>query len=112
MESFSPVLGVMKFETEPLSFENWNMLKWLGISWLQNAGGFAMIGLFLWILHGLINPQYETLPNGKRRNRLINPFMILMGLVALTLYLVSLGLHVILLQKTETQIGEARIDHF
>jgi ABC-type transport system involved in multi-copper enzyme maturation permease subunit len=90
--SFAPVLGVMKFETEPLTFENWRRLSWMGIGWLQDAGGFAMVGLVLWIATGLWNPVYDVLPDGKKRNRLVGPGMLLAGAIALTIYLVALAL--------------------
>jgi len=90
--SFAPILGVMKFETEPLTFENWRRLSWMGIDWLQDAGGFAMVGLVLWIANGLWNPVNDVLPGGKKRNRLVGPGMLLAGAIALTIYLVALGL--------------------
>jgi ABC-type transport system involved in multi-copper enzyme maturation permease subunit len=93
MASFAPLLGVMKFESEPLNFENWRRLAWLGIGWLQDAGGFAMVGLSLWILNGLINPVHDHLPDGRKRNRLVSPGMLLSAAVALTIYLVALGLN-------------------
>src|SRR5262245_46184418 len=83
----------MKFESEPLNFENWRRLAWLGIGWLQDAGGFAMVGLSLWILNGLINPVYDHLPDGRKRNRLVGPGTLLAAAVALTVYLVALGLN-------------------
>ena len=98
--SFSPVLGVMKFETAPLTFENWRRLSWMGIDWLQDAGGFAMVGLVLWILNGLRNPIYDHLPGGKKRNRLVGPGMLLAAGIALTLYLVAFGLTFIVADET------------
>jgi len=92
LASFAPLLGVMKFETEPLTFENWRRLSWMGIGWLQDAGGFAMFGLALWILNGFLNPVNEVLPNGKKRNRLVGPGMMLAAGVALIIYLIALAL--------------------
>ena len=69
LAAIDPVLGVMKFETEPLSFEDWRRLAWLGLDWLQDAGGFAMVGLVIWVVNGLLNPVYDILPDGKKRNR-------------------------------------------
>lgn len=89
--SFSPVFGVMKFESEPLSFDNWQRLAWLGIDWLQDAGGFAMVGLSLWLLTTFLNPVYDLLPNGKKRNRLITPLMVLGATVASCIYLIALA---------------------
>ncbi|MBO0697731.1 MAG: ABC transporter permease, partial [Zavarzinella sp.] len=92
LADFAPVLGVMKFETEPLSFEHPRHLAWLALNWVQDAGGFAMVGLVLWVLNGLINPVYDVMPDGRKRNRLVGPGMLLAGAVALTIYLVALGL--------------------
>src|SRR5262245_18242056 len=100
MASFAPVLGVMKFETEPLNFENWRHLTWLGIGWLQDAGGFAMVGLTLWILNGMLNPVYDHLPDGRKRNRLVGPGMLLAAAVALTIYLVALGLNILVAEES------------
>jgi hypothetical protein len=83
----------MKFESEPLNFENWRRLSWMGIDWLQDAGGFAMVGLVLWILNAFVNPVYDLLPDGRKRNRLIGSGMMLFAGIALCLYLVALGLN-------------------
>jgi hypothetical protein len=92
LASFAPVLGVMKFESTPLGFEDWRRLLWLAVEWVQDAGGFAMVGLVLWIINGLIYPVNDILPDGKKRNRLVGPGMLLAGAAALTAYLVALGL--------------------
>lgn len=92
LADFAPVLGVMKFETDPLTFDDWRRLIGLSIEWVQDAGGFAMVGLVLWVLNGLLHPVYDVLPDGRKRNRLVGPGMLLAGAVALTAYLVALGL--------------------
>ena len=92
LAAFAPVLGVMKFESDPLTFDDWRRLAGLGIDWVQNAGGFAMVGLVLWVLNALLYPVYDVLPDGKKRNRLVGPGMLLAGAIALTIYLVALGL--------------------
>src|SRR5262245_66183236 len=51
-----------------------------------------MVGLILWLSNGLVSPVYDLLPDGKKRNRLVGPGMLLTGAVALTIYLVALGL--------------------
>jgi ABC-type transport system involved in multi-copper enzyme maturation permease subunit len=96
----------MKFEVEPLSFDNWTRLGRVGLDWLQDAGGFAMFGMVLWIANAYRNPVNEVLPNGKKRNRLISPGMLLAAAIAGCLYLVSLGLTYIV--STESQ-GTPRI---
>ncbi len=92
LDSCGPILGVMKFEVEPLSFDNWSRLGRIGLEWLQDAGGFAMVGLVLWILNAFRNPVTEVLPNGKKRNRLFGPGMLLAAGIAGCIYLVALGL--------------------
>jgi ABC-type transport system involved in multi-copper enzyme maturation permease subunit len=92
LASIDPILGVMKFEVEPLSFENTARLGRIGLEWLQDAGGFAMFGLVVWILNAYRNPVYDILPNGKKRNRLVGPGMMLATAVAGCMYLVALGL--------------------
>ncbi|HEX3149856.1 MAG TPA: ABC transporter permease subunit [Gemmataceae bacterium] len=82
----------MKFESTPLGFDNWRRLAWLAIEWVEDAGGFAMVGLVIWIIIGLIYPVNDTLPDGKKRNRLVGPGMLLSAAAALTAYLVALGL--------------------
>src|SRR5688500_11626116 len=82
----------MKFETDPLTFDDLDRLKWLAVEWVQDAGGFAMVGLVLWVLNGLLYPVYDLLPDGRKRNRLVGPGMLLSGAIALTAYMVALGL--------------------
>ena len=92
MASIAPVLGVMKFEADPLSLEDTSRLLLMGFKWVQDAGGFAMIGLVLWILNGLLYPVYDVRPDGKKYNRLVGPGMLLAAAIALTIYLVALGI--------------------
>lgn len=92
LADLTPVLGVMKFESDPLTFDDTRRLLWLAIGWVQDAGGFAMVGLVLWVLNGLLYPVYDVLPDGRKRNRLVGPGMLLAGAIALTGYLVALGL--------------------
>jgi hypothetical protein len=92
LESLPAMLGVMKFETEPLSFEDWRRFLWVLLSWLQDVGGFAMFGMVLWVINALVYPVNEVLPNGKKRNRLVGPWMLTVGAAALCAYLVAGGM--------------------
>lgn len=96
LASFAPVLGVMKFDTPPPSFEDWRRIGGMVIDWLQDAGGFAMVGLCLWVLNGVLNPAYDVLPDGRKRNRLIGPGMLLALAVAAVGYLVAFALMLLL----------------
>lgn len=91
LATFSPFLGVMKFESEPLGLDNWTRLGRLAVTWVQDAGGFAMVGLVLWVIHGTIYPQYEIGPDGKKRNRLVGNGMLLGLALGVMLYLIALG---------------------
>jgi hypothetical protein len=94
--SLSPLLGVMQFERPPVSFENWNTLYILTFKFLQDAGGFAMIGIVLWSFYAVLNPVYDTSATGYRNNRNLSKWMLLPGAIALSLYLVSLGLMIMI----------------
>lgn len=95
MASIAPVLGVMKFEADPVSFDDTLRLGRMAIGWVQDAGGFAMIGLLLWILNGLLYPVYEVRPNGKKYNRLVGPGMLLAAAIGLTVYLIAFGIFMV-----------------
>ncbi len=100
MASLSPLLGVMKFEYDPLTLDSGSRLGWLALEWLQDAGGFAMVGLALWVRNGLRNPIYDIGPDGKKKNRLVGPNMLLLGAIALTIYLIALGLQILVSNET------------
>src|SRR5262249_55201573 len=80
------LLGVMELEAGSYAFKD---LPKLILVWLQDAGGFAAFALFLWFLYALFTPNVAVV--GGRR-QLISRFMVVMGLAALVLYVVSLGL--------------------
>lgn len=108
LASLTPLLGVMKFEREPIPFQDiWGFIN-VFLRWVQDAGGFAMFGLVLWIVNSLINPIYDVLPNGKKRNRLIGPWMLIAMGVGLTIYLIALGLMIIGSNMTDVELAAAR----
>lgn len=113
---FAPLLGVMKFETEPLSFSQTGiyyypfpggrLLENL-VSWTQDAGGFAMVGLIFWIINGLVNPVYETV-NGQKKNRLVTRWMLSLSGFAMVLYLLAFGVMMKVGDQTEAARAVAR----
>ena len=115
--SFAPLLGVMKFEVEPISFGQYGQsfflfpggrLLEMALLWAQDAGGFAMAGLVFWLINGLLNPVYDTV-DGKKKNRLVTPWMLGLSGMASVFYLVALGLVVILSKKTQAELAVDRI---
>ena len=108
LASLSPLLGVMKFERDPISLENWDYVWQSLVTWVQDTGGFAMLGLALWMLNGLLNPVYDVRADGTKRNRLVGPGMIGLAAIALTIYLVSLGILLLLSYQTEAEVIAAR----
>ncbi len=114
--SFAPLLGVMKFEVEPINFSQYGYLfRFPGgrladsvFLWLQDAGGFAMAGMVLWLINGLVNPVYDSV-NGVKKNRLVTPTMLGLAAVALVLYLLSFGLMTMLAGLTPEEVKLARL---
>jgi hypothetical protein len=101
MATATPLLGVMEFETEPAS---WGHLGDLAETYLQDAGGFAAIGLLLWALYVLLSPAPAVA--GSRR-RLISRFMAVTGVAALVVYLVAFGLTLAVRAEQQQKFEEA-----
>jgi len=105
----------MKFEVEPITFSQFGRIFLFPggrlaesvFLWLQDAGGFAMLGLTLWLINGLVNPVYDSV-NGVRKNRLVTPTMLGLAAVALVLYLVAFGLMTVLSGQTPEELKVAR----
>jgi ABC-type transport system involved in multi-copper enzyme maturation permease subunit len=84
----APLLGVMDLDPNAASWgEFWTLVQ----EWLQDAGGFAALGLALWTIYALLAPSPAIA--GSRR-KLISRFMVVLGVLALFTYLVALGLTV------------------
>jgi hypothetical protein len=82
------LLGVMELETN--SYE-WKDIGSLFLTWLQDAGGFAALGLFCWTLYVMASPAPAVA--GARR-QLISRLMAVCGGLALVAYLIAFGLTV------------------
>src|SRR5580704_15277180 len=75
-------------ELEPNSY-TWNDVGSLTVTWLQDAGGFAAIGLLLWFIYVMATPAPAVAAS---RRQLISRFMAVTGFCALVVYLVALGI--------------------
>jgi hypothetical protein len=89
----SPLLGVMEYDPNAPSwkdvfFERDGSIGGLAQSWLQDAGGFAAVGLLVWVIYVLATPSPAVA--GSRR-KLISKFMAVTGVLALITYLVWAG---------------------
>ncbi len=75
-------------ELEPNSY-TWNDLGRLTVGWLQDAGGFAAIGLLLWFIYVMATPAPAVAAS---RRQLISRFMAVTGICSLIVYLAALGI--------------------
>ncbi len=89
MFSMSPLFGVMKFEKEPPSFNGFGDMV---LIYIQDAGGFAFLGLCFWVLLAFLRPIYDYPTPTTRKNRLLSPLMLIPGALALAAYLVAFGI--------------------
>ncbi len=85
---FPALLGVMELEKRS---ESWADLGQLAITWLQDVGGFAAVGLLFWVLYVVATPAPAI---ASSRRTLISHFMAYAGITALIVYLVAFGLTV------------------
>src|SRR5687768_15312908 len=75
-------------EYDPRAFFDWGQIWRLVIAWLQDAGGFAALGLVLWFIYVLLTPSPAIA--GARR-KMISKFMAITAAIALFAYLIALG---------------------
>lgn len=88
MATVTPLLGVMEMDFRAAT---WKDIGDLTLTWLQDAGGFAAVGLLLWTIYVMLTPSPAIAGGGRK---LISRFMAVTGLLALVVYLVALGLTV------------------
>ncbi len=86
MVSMNSLFGIMEFEKAPITFGNFGSYL---ITWLQDAGGFAAMGLALWVVYVLATPHPNVVGS---RGKLISRFTAITGLIALVFYVVAAGL--------------------
>jgi ABC-type transport system involved in multi-copper enzyme maturation permease subunit len=108
----SPLLGVM--ELQPNTFEWKHILPTAGteaqpgydgllVFWLQDAGGFAALGLALWFIYVLLTPAPAVA--GSRR-KMISKFMAICAAFALVAYLIAAGLTYAIRESEKDRISE------
>jgi len=86
MTMFSTLVGVMELDAHTVG---WGALPALLKTWAQDAGGFAALGLFFWVLYVMVSPAPAVAGS---RQKMISRFMAITGGLALIAYLVALGL--------------------
>jgi hypothetical protein len=75
------LFGLLILDRAPFAYSDfWGLLQ----AWLQDAGGFAAVGLALYLLYALRTPP-EQAESAKSRAS-VSPFMLLMAVLALACY--------------------------
>ncbi|HEY2787635.1 MAG TPA: ABC transporter permease [Fimbriiglobus sp.] len=88
----SPLFAIFILDREPIAYKH---LGGLVQAWLQDAGGFAALGLAVYILYAMLAGS-EASPSSRERMS-VTKFMVLMGVLSLACYLVLFGM--IILKK-------------
>jgi hypothetical protein len=106
-ETAPSMLGVMElqnnYEWDHVLPGNIPGYDGLLVSWLQDAGGFAALGLALWFIYVLLTPAPAIV--GSRR-KMISKFMAVCAAAALVTYLVAAGLAYAIRQSEKDKIAE------
>jgi hypothetical protein len=79
----NPLFGVLILERDPFVFEN---LPGLAQAWVIDAGGFAAIGMIIYLLYALFTPTESTA--GAKERAGVPAIMLICGIIALFLYVV------------------------
>lgn len=96
-----PLFGVLLLERDPFTFAN---LPGLIQSWLMDAGGFAAVGLAIYLIYALFTPT-ESLAAKERAG--VSKLMVVMAICSLLLYVV-----VGVLIATNTGEDKSKIQYF
>src|SRR6266487_1287363 len=84
----SALFGILQLDRgEPLGFAN---VAGLIQAWLQDAGGFAMVGLVVYLLYAMATPTDKS--QSEKIRVPVTQFMIAMAALALVCYAACLGL--------------------
>jgi hypothetical protein len=81
--SGSPLFGLLILDRDPFVFRDFPGLVQ---AWLQDAGGFAMLGLAVYLLYALRTPPEQA--ESARHRAGVTPFMMLMAVLAILCYAV------------------------
>lgn len=104
----SSLLGVLILDRQPLGLAH---VGGLVQAWLQDAGGFAAVGLVLYILAALQTPREQSSASTKLRLH-VSGFMVAMAILSLLTYAVLLALMILgkggLPPEPPLQVGETR----
>jgi ABC-type transport system involved in multi-copper enzyme maturation permease subunit len=82
-----PLFAVLILDREPLKYAD---VAGLAQAWLQDAGGFATLGLMLYLLTAMF--ASASTPISTRLRRPVTGFMVLMAIIAILLYAVYFAL--------------------
>jgi hypothetical protein len=87
----SALFGILQLDRgDPLGFAN---IAGLVQSWLQDAGGFAMVGLVVYLIYAMATPTDKS--QSEKIRVPVTGFMVAMAAIALLLYAAALGLLVL-----------------
>lgn len=101
----SPLFGLLILERDPYVFENFPGLLQ---AWLQDAGGFAALGLVGYLIYALRTPTAQV-ESAKARAG-VSGFMLLMAVLALLCYAAYAAI-MIVNYTSERDIGIDRVNH-
>src|SRR5262245_45175137 len=97
--SGSTLFGMLILDRDPIGYGDfWGLVQ----AWLQDAGGFAALGLAVYILYAVLAGT-ESSPSAKERMA-VSGWMVVMGLLSLACYLVLFAL-LILNKGNESVLG-------
>ena len=99
----SALLGILQLDRgEPLGYGNfWGLLQ----AWLQDAGGFAAVGLVVYLLYVLATPTDKS--ESERLRVPVSTRMVLMAGLSLVSY--ALVLAILLIGKPGVQLGKSAV---
>jgi len=84
----SALFGILQLDRgDPLGFSH---AAGLAQSWLQDAGGFAMVGLVVYLIYALATPTDKS--QSEKIRVPVTGFMVAMAAIALLIYAAALGL--------------------
>jgi len=96
--SGAPLFGLLIEDRTPFGYEHfWGLLQ----AWLQDAGGFAMLGLLIYMLYALRMPAAQAESAKERAG--VTPFMLYMSVAALLCY--SAYIYMVLTNKYVDEVN-------